>query len=88
MKIVLVRPPFIDIKYGPPIGLAFLSQVLKDEGHEVTIFDINLQIKQNVPQEMRPLNLDNVLSPAHPAYRFAYDRFDTYCQHQCKQCIL
>lgn len=85
MKIVLVRPPFIDIKYGPPIGLAFLSQVLKDEGHEVTIFDINLEIKQKVPQEMRPLNLDNVLSPSHPAYRFAYDRFDTYCQYVLDQ---
>ena len=30
MRFVLIRPPFVDLSYGPPIGLAHIQAVLRD----------------------------------------------------------
>jgi len=47
MRVVLVRPPFIDLNDGPPIGLMYISQVLKDHGHKVSLIDLNVDIQKD-----------------------------------------
>lgn len=53
MKIALVRCPCINVPYPPPIGLAYLSSVLKAGGHEVSIFDLNVEIFHQVQSAKR-----------------------------------
>jgi radical SAM superfamily enzyme YgiQ (UPF0313 family) len=79
MKIVLVRPPFMDPRAGAPIGLAYLSRVLKDEGHDVAIYDININIKRNTSSLMDDYNRDFVLPDDHPSVEYAYNKIEDYC---------
>jgi len=78
MKIVLVRPPFMNIKKGPPIGLAYLSNVLKNAGHEVNIFDINIFINKKY-RNIGNYTRNFVLPESHKAVIFAYRKIDDYC---------
>ena len=48
MKIALVRCPCINLPYPPPIGLAYITSFLKAAGHEVFIFDLNVEIFHQV----------------------------------------
>jgi anaerobic magnesium-protoporphyrin IX monomethyl ester cyclase len=48
MKIALVRCPCINLPYPPPIGLAYIASFLKSAGHEVSIFDLNVEIFHQV----------------------------------------
>ncbi|MCX6710288.1 MAG: hypothetical protein NTV63_05065 [Candidatus Woesearchaeota archaeon] len=41
MKIALVNPPPYGVKM-PPIGIPYLSAKLKNEGHQVKSFDLNI----------------------------------------------
>jgi len=78
MHVVLVRPPFVDIDNGPPIGLAYLSGALKEAGHSVTIRDFNVGLHQeflNYSEYTR----DFTLSQEHPVYAYAYAKLDSYC---------
>ncbi len=84
MRILLVRPPFIDIKNGPPIGLAYISKVLKDAGHEVSVFDINIDINKKFA-ELGPYTRDYILPESHPALAYAYNKLDDYCE-QIRSC--
>ncbi|MBU1148306.1 MAG: radical SAM protein, partial [Candidatus Omnitrophica bacterium] len=42
MKIALIQTPVFGT-YDPPLGLAQLSSCLKQEGHEVFVFDLNIE---------------------------------------------
>lgn len=84
MKIILVRPPFIDIKFGPPIGLAYLNKVLKDKGHEVSIIDMNIEINKRF-QDITAYNRDFVLPDNHPAVKYAYRKIEGYCENILSQ---
>lgn len=44
MKIALVRCPCIKPDYPPDIGLGYLYSFLKNYGHEVFVFDFNIEI--------------------------------------------
>lgn len=44
MRIILIRPPFVSLRYGPPIGLAYLQDILKRNGHKVLVWDMNQEI--------------------------------------------
>ena len=79
MRIVLVRPPFVDERFGPPIGLAYLSKALKEEGNEVVIYDINLEIKKFFSTPMDNYNRDFVLPRDHPSIKYANDNIEKYC---------
>lgn len=78
MKITLVRPPFVDIKFGPPIGLAYLNKALKDKGHEVSIIDMNIEINKRF-WHIGAYNRDFVLPDNHPAVKYAYKNIERYC---------
>lgn len=78
MKIVLVKPPFVNIKTGPPIGLAYLSNVLKEQGHDVKIIDINTRISHKYKKFGR-YTRDFVVPDTHPAKEYAYSHLDDYC---------
>ena len=79
MKILLIRPPFVDPRFGPPIGLAFISSVLKEQGYDVSIYDINLELKKNVPDRMDVYNRDFILPTCHPAVVHANEKIEEYC---------
>ena len=53
MKISLVRCPCINLPYPPPIGLAYISSSLKAAGHEVFIFDLNVEFFHHAKVEDR-----------------------------------
>ena len=76
MKIVLIRPPFMALHTGTPIGLAYIQAVLKKEGHKVLVWDMNLELER-VREEN--INRDFVIPDTHPAVNKAYERIEEYC---------
>lgn len=48
MKVSLIRCPCINLPYPPPIGLAYISSSLKAAGHEVFMFDLNVEFFHHV----------------------------------------
>ncbi len=44
MKIALVRCPCVNLPFPPSVGLAYINAALKKAGHEVSIFDLNIEI--------------------------------------------
>lgn len=79
MKILLVRTPFINIKSGPPIGLAYLSDVLKKADHDVNVIDLNVDINRKFPN-IGKYTRDFTLLESHPAINGAYGLLDDYCR--------
>ena len=77
MKITLARPPFIDINNGPPIGLAYLSSVLKKCGHKVKIIDLNIDVNRKY-RSIGKYSRDFILPESHSAFKFAYRKIDDY----------
>ncbi|OUR92957.1 hypothetical protein A9Q84_20835 [Halobacteriovorax marinus] len=61
MKIALVYLPFWPT-YSPPLGLAYISSVLQRQGHEVKIFDKNIEFSKNIKCENIDPWSDNVLN--------------------------
>ncbi len=55
MKIVLVRCPCISLPYPPSIGMAYLNSFLKKAGHEVFIFDLNIELFHSVNDEKKKI---------------------------------
>jgi radical SAM superfamily enzyme YgiQ (UPF0313 family) len=53
MKVCLVRCPCINLPYPPPIGLAYISAFLKSAGHEVSIFDLNVEVFHAIDEEKK-----------------------------------
>jgi radical SAM superfamily enzyme YgiQ (UPF0313 family) len=79
MRVVLVRPPFVDERFGPPIGLAYISNSLKEAGHQANIYDINLDVKSEIDIKMDNYNRDFVLPKDHPAIEYASKNIENYC---------
>lgn len=79
MRILLVRPPFVCIKNGPPLGLAYLSKAIKDKGYEVKVIDINIDINRKY-SNVGDYTRDFILPDTHPAVTEAYHCLDDYCQ--------
>lgn len=77
MKISLVSPPFIDIKNGPPIGLAYLSSVLKKNGYNVKIIDLNIEVNRKY-RNIGNYSRDFILPESHFAFKYAYRKIDDY----------
>ena len=44
MKVALVRCPCIHLPYPPSVGLAYINSALKKAGHEIFIFDLNIEV--------------------------------------------
>ena len=78
MRFVLIRPPFVDLSYGPPIGLAHIQGALKEAGHECVVFDINLDLAQEFSW-LGSYSRDFVISSDEPVYRYAWEAMDAYC---------
>jgi len=78
MKIVLIRPPFINVNKGSPLGLAYLSKVLRNAGHEVYLFDLNIFINKKY-RKIGNYTRNFVLPESHKAVKFAYRKIDDYC---------
>lgn len=68
-KIILVRPPFIHLEAGPPIGLAYLQDILAKQGHKVLVWDINLSLVNF--KGLDQYNRDFVIPDNHPAVSYA-----------------
>lgn len=52
MKINLLNPPHeesLDTKLDPPLGLLYIAAVLKKEGHEVSVTDLNFYTRSTWP---------------------------------------
>lgn len=61
MKISLIRCPCINLPYPPPIGLGYISSFLKAAGHEVFIFDLNVEFfHQAQPEEKEKWSISNL----------------------------
>ena len=76
-RIVLIRPPFMALGFGPPIGLAYLQHTLKAQGHTVLIWDINQEL--HGLSGSQDYNRDFVLPKTHPVIAQAYERIDAFC---------
>ena len=46
-NVALVRAPYIE-PFPPDIGMAYLAAVLKDRGHRVSVFDLNIDLYSRV----------------------------------------
>ena len=78
MRIVLCRPPFIAPRFGPPIGLLYLSSVLKEHGHEVILYDVSLELFGRFPRRWR-YNRNFEIPANHAAVKYAYSNMQEYC---------
>lgn len=67
----------MNVKKGPPIGLAYLSNVLRNAGHEVNIFDLNVFINKKY-RNIGNYTRNFVLPESHKAVKFAYRKIDDY----------
>ncbi len=75
MKIALVRCPCVNLPYPPSVGLAYINSVLKKAGHEVFVFDLNIEIfhaadgqdknKWNIPDVSGLIDLGQEISRKH-----------------------
>lgn len=79
MRFVLIRPPFVDLSYGPPIGLAHIQGVLREAGHNCVVFDINLDLAEKY-NWLGTYDRDFVISPDEPVHAYAWGRIDDYCE--------
>jgi len=77
MNIVLIRPPFMGLGSGPPIGLAYIQDILKKDGHNVLTWDINLELNEFAGLE--DYNRDFLISENNLAVKHAYRKIDKYC---------
>ena len=78
MRVILCRPPFVGLHFGPPIGLLYLSYELKKKGHEVILFDINMELFEEFPYYQ--YNRDFEVPKDHPSMPYAYARIDYYAK--------
>ncbi|MCX5694690.1 MAG: cobalamin B12-binding domain-containing protein [Candidatus Omnitrophica bacterium] len=61
MKVALVRSPCVNLPYPPSIGMAYISAALKKAGHEVFIFDLNIEIFHTVSDDDKKIwNISDV----------------------------
>jgi len=74
MRIVLVRPPFVSLSDGPPIGLAYISKVYKDHGHAVKVIDLNLKLRGKIKYSR-----NFIISSKSPIYISAYNNLNIFC---------
>lgn len=51
MRIVLLRCPWITVQHPPDIGLAYVIASLKMDGHEVLLFDLNIEFFHKIKEE-------------------------------------
>jgi len=55
MKIALVRCPCISLPYPPSIGLGYISSFLKNAKHEVSIFDLNVELFHIISEDNKKI---------------------------------
>jgi len=67
------------LKNGPPIRLAYLSQVLKEVVNDIKAIDINIDINKKY-KDIGKYSRDFILAESNPAVSFAYVKLDEYCQ--------
>jgi radical SAM superfamily enzyme YgiQ (UPF0313 family) len=79
MKIILIRPPFIEIQTGAPIGLAFMQNVLKEK-HSVKMIDFSFDVSAKVKFTCGQFTRNFTLKKSHPAYAYAYRQLNHYCK--------
>ncbi|MDR0724173.1 MAG: radical SAM protein [Endomicrobium sp.] len=79
MKIVLVKPPFVSVKYGPPIGLAYISNVLKQSGHDVTLIDMNIDLCNKFSDDVK-YTRNYAIDPSDPRVKYAYENLEVYSE--------
>ena len=77
MNILLCRPPFVDINFGPPIGLMYLSSILKEAGHHVAIYDLNLDLYNRFPAGWK-YDRNFEIPDDHIAVNYANEHLKTY----------
>lgn len=78
LKIVLCRPPFVAPRFGPPIGLLYLSSVLKEHGHEVVLYDVSVELFGRFPHGWT-YNRNFEIPDNHAAVKYAYRNMQEYC---------
>jgi len=59
MKIVLIRCFWIPVLWPPDIGLAYIAAVLKKDGHEVSVFDLNIEFYHKMEEFKEKLEQGN-----------------------------
>jgi hypothetical protein len=54
MRIALISPKWNEmVNSYPPLGLGYLAAVLEADGHEVSIFDLGLEPKTPIAEDIR-----------------------------------
>ncbi len=53
MKIALIRCPCVNLPYPPSVGLAYINSFLRNAGHEVFIFDMNVELFHSVNEDKK-----------------------------------
>jgi radical SAM superfamily enzyme YgiQ (UPF0313 family) len=53
MRISLVMCPCVNLPYPPSLGLAYINSFLRNSGHEVFIFDLNIELFHSVSGEKK-----------------------------------
>ena len=87
MNVLLIAPPIFDFYHSPhrtePLGLLYIREALKKNGHEVTILDATDSRRskdQKIPQELEYLEefyeSDRSLFSLHSHYKRFGDSFD------------
>jgi hypothetical protein len=78
MRVVLCRPPFVAPRFGPPIGLLYLSSVLKEHGHEVVLYDISVELFARFRHGWR-YDRNFEIPANHAAVKYAHRHMQDYC---------
>lgn len=83
MKITLVRPPFISLNNGPPIGLAYIAGTLKNAGHDANVVDLNLVLSAEHP--FKSTFSRDFTVPKSRVTDYAYANLRRYCDQVLDQ---
>jgi radical SAM superfamily enzyme YgiQ (UPF0313 family) len=78
MKVVLVRTPFIELRSGLPLGLTYLQKELKDAGHNVVVYDFNIDVFRAQPFSCGQFSRNFTLPTEHMAYSYVLTQLNKY----------
>jgi hypothetical protein len=79
MKIALIGCPFWGTIYGPNYTLGILAALVKEAGHEPIVFDLNIDIYNQVSEKDKKIYWD------YDNHHAKYHKFDILCKRYQKE---
>ena len=77
-KVLLIRPPFVSLEFGPPLGLAYLQDILKKNGHRALVWDLNLELRDRLGLD--DYNREWIIAPGRPVVKEMYAALEENCE--------